>query len=300
MKALAGFNLTQTQLAALKEVGLALFEGRTLQVGKQGIVSVMPCDQRKDEKGYDNGERQRTHGSATRSRKRRQGARRAPASERTIRSGNLSGIYGAALPEVRDAYGTVRTFNDADGMWLAVRARPLGSDGPQATFIIGLPSKVGYGPRSWAFWSGDASPWIGHRHTNYPDGSICAFPPHTVWFDGDSLLQLIDFYSQWSARHIYHSVFDRWPGTQTDIGPWYRLNEFKLGELCSCGSGRDYYRCHRLLDLLEKQSEIEKSFLIQSGGLAVGAQRPPAAVSDFAGNLNGRPPPLSQVHPAYC
>jgi hypothetical protein len=121
-------------------------------------------------------------------------------------------------------------------MWLQVESAVLDGLDRTATFLLAIPFDPGSFPRAWGFWKlPDGPKWIGPRHTNFTDGSICAFVPDSgTWRPGDPLDLLLDLYSVWALRHLYLEQFDRWPGAQYSPHPFYSLVEFKADELCSC------------------------------------------------------------------
>lgn len=107
--------------------------------------------------------------------------------------------------------------------------------------------------RSWAFWVDAVSlpVWIGPRHTNYNDGSICAFErSDSTWTLADGLVPLVDFYTLWAARHLHLEVFGRWPGAQAVHRPYERILEIQPNEKCGCRRAqRTYTKCCRSQDL---------------------------------------------------
>lgn len=69
----------------------------------------------------------------------------------------------------------------------------------EALLLTAYPLDRSTTPRSWAWW--DTGVWIGPRHTNYPDGSICAYePPDGTWGPGRPLVELLDFQVVWIVR----------------------------------------------------------------------------------------------------
>lgn len=97
---------------------------------------------------------------------------------------------------------------------------------------------------AWGWW--DPGVWIGPRHTNFGDGSICSFETsHGTWKAGDPIVTLLDLQSVWIARHLYLRNFGRWPGAQVLHTPYERVQEQRPGERCGCDSGKLYEDCHR-------------------------------------------------------
>jgi hypothetical protein len=125
---------------------------------------------------------------------------------------------------------------DEQGMWLRIESAVLNGLDRTATFLVALPFDAETFPRAWGFWriAGEYR-WIGRRHTNFTDGSVCAFVPTSgAWRPGDSLVQLIDLYSVWALRHLHLEEVGHWPGGQFSPHPFYSLVEFAPNELCGC------------------------------------------------------------------
>lgn len=60
-------------------------------------------------------------------------------------------------------------------MWLLARSSIIPGLARETTFFVTLPYRSGVGPRAWGFWAtAGPSRWIGPRHTNFEDDSICA------------------------------------------------------------------------------------------------------------------------------
>lgn len=153
-------------------------------------------------------------------------------------------------------------------MWLRVESVVLEGLDRSATFLVAVPYSPNCAPRAWGFWNRlDGPSWIGRRHTNFPDGSICAFVPGTgLWQEGGSLVSLIDFYSVWALRQVYLEMFGRWPGRQFSPHPFYSLVEFKSDELCCCDAHDPpltYGECcrpkHLATDLVALKSDFERT-----------------------------------------
>ena len=162
-----------------------------------------------------------------------------------------------------------------------------------AIFLVGISLTKRY-VRSWAFW-GDpiALPsWIGPRHTNFTDGSICAFEPTDgTWLFGDSLVDLLDLYSVWAVRQLHLRVFGTWPGPQAVPHAYERILEFNDNELCGCGSrGKLYKECCQGKDRNLNQLAEGVRFTLWSKGI----RRPPSAVVEFA-RTKARPPLLADI-----
>lgn len=185
-------------------------------------------------------------------------------------------------------------------MWLRVESVIIDGLDQHATFLIGLPYQLGLGARGWAYWTkkGQHS-WMGQRHTNFPDGSICAFAPaEGVWSDGGDLITLLDLYSVWALRQLHFQAFDRWPGPQHTNSLFYRMREFRDGELCSCGFGLRYKDCCKHKDLsafLSDPKRVKADFDQVTNGCQLTDRKPPTKISDyFAGTLD-TPPALADA-----
>jgi hypothetical protein len=177
----------------------------------------------------------------------------------------------------------------------------------EAIFLIALPDTAEVAPRGWAFWEQDGTiEWIGPRHTNFPDGSVCAYHPKldNAWMSGGDLRALLDIFSVWALRHLHLVVFDRWAGRQhampDDAGrsdPYYRLLQFNPGELCSCGSDRRYKECCRPGDLKLPLLSIKAAFERRNLGRSIRDRAPPPEIiaSVTNGAKNG-PPAMLDLH----
>jgi hypothetical protein len=146
--------------------------------------------------------------------------------------------------------------------------------------------------RSWGFWTDRG--WIGPRHTNFPDGSICAFDLRDgTWQLGDPLVQLLDIYSVWALRHLHLSEFNRWPGPQSVPFLYERLWEFKDDELCGCGATEDktYAECCKPGDLRAPAVQEAVNFSLPRFG---GLRAPPRMVTEFQCGL-AEPPATAAI-----
>ena len=308
--------LTESVRVALQEVGAALDDGRLLRVQNQGIVAVDRLSTARPKRLENPYEGKGPSGSATRSRQGsagRQGtagrprsacrSRSAGATPR-ISSARLGEAYQDQLATVENAYPTLRKFPDDDGMWLLARSAILSGLSREATFLVGVPFERGVQPKSWGYWSRSGHhSWIGPRHTNFGDGSICAFSPADgAWSEGGSLTSLLDLYSAWALRQLHLEVNGRWPGRQyalTGSDPrvqaFYRLREFKDSEFCGCGSETARYaECCKPNDMRDRFEELATTFIrLVPGGFS--SRRPPDQVTDFIMGRSGVPR-LSDVH----
>lgn len=280
-----------------------VFDGGVVMPSASDVVSFALGEETDDEQ-------QRPRGPAAGSRKgaaRRKGtpcrSRQAGASAR-ISGRMLRTAYEAQVGSLERVYPTSRVFPDDDGMWLQTQSSVLSGLDYGATFLIALPFAPGFGPRAWGFWNDPGGPlWIGPRHTNFFDGSICAFSPSdNVWTEGGNLTSLVDLYTVWALRHLHLKVTGRWPGRQYSLpppnevlNPYYRLAQCKDDELCGCGSlTARYAECCKPRDLRFDLGRLAQDFVRHMGG-RLGDRKPPLAIADFAtGECTA--PRISEVH----
>lgn len=146
--------------------------------------------------------------------------------------------YEAELNAVQTAYPGTSIWRQDGGFWLLSESVLLPGLGQSAVFLTGIsPQKKAV--KSWGFWRYGCIDhrWIGPRHTNFPDGSVCAFEPRDeTWVFGDPLVDLLDLYSLWALRHLHLNLIGRWPGPQAVSHPYERLMELREDELCGCGT----------------------------------------------------------------
>jgi len=206
----------------------------------------------------------------------------------------------SVVPELRsrlaalvDAYPgtTVRTAPKA--LWVSSRVKPvIGLEGGRLLSLIlseGLDRPV---VRTWAWW--DTGLWIGPRHTNYPDGSVCSFEPADgTWSGDDDLVPLWDLYSVWVARQLHLGLFGFWPGGQVLHTAHERLRDQAPQELCGgCRSFRPYSECHYRADLRVDPLQRVAQFVRRFGAEQ---NRPPKAVTAFAFGSRAEPPTLEEI-----
>lgn len=196
--------------------------------------------------------------------------------------------YEAELDAIRTAYPGAEVWRQEGGFWLYVESFILPGLGRKAVFLVGVATDK-RAVRSWAFWGGcvPGYSWVGPRHTNFPDGSICAFEPRDrTWAFGDSLVQLLDLYSVWALRHVHDEVFGRWPGPQAVAQPYERLLELRNDELCGCGSTVHYAECCKPADLKRNRVADAVRFYIFSQRAL---RRPPTALLKFLSDRHRQP-----------
>lgn len=274
-------DLSPEQLAHLRAIGNALFKGVPLRVSQDGLV--YPKPQLSSEKDEDYGQSEGTHGSSAGPREGRQGAPGRP------RYPDHSDLLRWCVSEdqqcrrLKEAYSGTKWWPDRQGTWLVVRSYPIGRCGPQALILILVPP---IGPVSaWAFWyvPGNAI-WIGPRHTNLGDASVCAFPPEENHLEcAFPLTRYVDLLSEWCARHLYYAVHEKWPGPQEGRWRYYRRMETRPGECCPrCGGLSFYEDCCKILDEAEASPEDRLGFQRATGVQDVALQHPPPRVISLA------------------
>jgi hypothetical protein len=198
------------------------------------------------------------------------------------------------LDAVHRAYPGSAARHEDDGLWLLTESALLQGVRQAALFLTGI-SYARAGVRSWGFWKDviTSAAWIGPRHTNFPDGSICAFfPDDKTWVPGDPLVELLDLYSLWALRHLHLRTVGRWPGAQAPCHPYERLLEFGEHEYCSCGSDLRYGQCCRAADLTRNRIADAVNFNLLTHGYD---RRPPDTVVAFISGQQSRPPRLSDI-----
>lgn len=218
----------------------------------------------------------------------------------------LTGNYAAQLEDVQRAYPDASVLPDENGIWLLARSRLLSGLAGEAIFLVALPGIPDVEPRGWAFWDQAGQlDWIGPRHTNMGDGSICAYHPEfdKAWAPGGDLRTLLDLYSVWALRHLHLAVFGRWAGRQYAMpdqagrcDPYYRLVQFEPDELCSCGLDMKYGNCCRPRDLQLPLLAIRRAFEIRNCGQNILDREPPQGIIDAVTKAPIAPPAIVSIH----
>lgn len=266
-------------MSVLQTIGEELDQGKSPRVGDSGIVmsSEAPALSTftNEDQNYDNSRPRRseaesgegpTRGQGT---SRGQGATRRQGSTNTaasVVSSDVSAKYEAELDLVQAAYPGTQIWRQDCGFWLRTEALLLTGLQQKAVFLTGIsPQKNAV--KSWAFWSYGCIgyQWIGPRHTNFPDGSVCAFEPlDGTWVMGEPLVALFDLYSLWALRHLYLQQFGRWPGPQALAHPYERIMELREDELCGCGTyHKRYGECCSQKDQSLNKISVAVNFLAQ-------------------------------------
>lgn len=183
-------------------------------------------------------------------------SRSRPASNTTqIICSDIKQKYLSEMEAVKVAYPRTQVWTEDNGIWLLTNSALLEGSNLSATLLVCLPNDLTKLPKAWAFWNGLI--WIGERHTNFPDGSICAFEPgDETWLMGQSLIKLLDLYTLWACRHYYLKEFGRWPGYQVAHNAYERFSEFKDDEFCGCNNfDKKYKDCCKPKDSVAKHLE---------------------------------------------
>lgn len=282
------FNSLNT-MALLRDVGQQLDRDVFPVVKNGGLVVPNPSPAKHEPSLMEKGnERKTQRRSETRTRSRTETRQRqARRSWKTctipsVVSGFIKNSYEEQLDAVTEAYPNCEIWRQPECLWLLVESSVLPGCWHKAAFVTGLSYVYPFVVRSWGFWISGVSlkpVWIGPRHTNFPDGSICAFEPrdHT-WCAGQSIVTLLDLYSLWAFRHRHLELLGRWPGRQSVWHSYERLQELKGDEFCGCQkSDRLYKDCCRGADLARDRVADAINFRNWMGR----DRRPPKVILDF-------------------
>lgn len=245
-----------------------------------------------------NDEKSRQRRSQTRSRQRPSGWQGAPDRSWTPYQPapnvctDIQATYESELTALSDAYPKTLVWHQKEGLWLLTESNLLTGAWQRATFITAIPFAQTLSARSWGFWT-DSMRWIGPRHTNFPDGSICAFEPaDKTWSIGDPIVGLLDLYTLWALRHLYLQVFGRWPGYQVVHHPYERFLELRKDEFCGCDkSDRLYGNCCLNTDMDRNHMADAVHFYMHTSG---GLRQPPDTVVRFMRNRD-EPPDINKL-----
>jgi hypothetical protein len=206
---------------------------------------------------------------------------------------DVRSLYQNELAKIHAAYPGTCVWSSEDGIWLLTESSVVAGLKQAAVFLTAVNCSRA-AVRSWGFWR--TSPisvcWIGPRHTNFPDGSVCAFDRDDLtWVYGEPLVDLLDLYTVWALRHLHLNLFRRWPGPQSVPQPYERLSELGADELCGCDSGKRYGTCCLPLDVGRQVLPDAVSFTLRCLG---GVREPPARLAQVALYV-AEPPPLSSL-----
>lgn len=287
-------------MQVLREIGQQLDSNIFPLVKNGGLVAPNPeqTDHSTSVKEKQN-EKQRQRRSKTRSRagsERGQGkaSRSRQASTATSvlgRYSNAKQVYEQQFEAIRIAYPSIKIWQQTLGLWLITESSVLPGEWHKASFVTGLSYVYPFTVRSWGFWISGVTlkpVWIGPRHTNFPDGSICAFErSDETWCEGQSIVTLLDLYTLWALRHRHLEAFGRWPGRQAVHHPYERILELKPDEFCGCDKSEKLYAdCCRSKDLSLDRVAVALDFRQRMGG---GERIPPKAIVDFVCNRENPP-----------
>lgn len=266
---------------SLREIGQALDHGQFPGVKSGGVV--VPIDLERSplvmgmEKRSDRSKRTRRQTSRGRA-SRTTGGSAAPSATAPFIGANLRAKYARDVEDVAQAYPGARVWWRPDGIWLLTTSAIIDGAGCRASFVTAAPFDCTVRVRSWGFWY--PTIWIGPRHTNFPDGSVCSFEPDDgTWMPGDPLVDLLDINTLWALRHLHLRTFGRWPGRQSVRDPYERTIEIQSDELCGCDAATKIYgECCRRADLARNRIADAVHFNCTR---AWGERRPPEFVVDF-------------------
>jgi hypothetical protein len=214
---------------------------------------------------------------------------RAPCKTKQAACADFADEYLAQVGEVKAAYPQTRIWEQDGGLLLLSKSQILSSRKECAAFVVAIPYSKSSPVKGWGYWIDDLikPSWIGPRHTNCPDGTICAFKPSDgTWSAGGSIRDLLDKYTLWALCHLYLKVYGRWPGFQ--YGDYYfeRLLEFRSDEYCGCNNfSTSYGDCCQKNDIAFGRLTVELRYILS--GLS--SRKPPESVSKFI--LNRKNPP---------
>lgn len=274
--------MNQNAAVNLKQIGCQLDLMVFPRVKNGGVVTPSELAVSFDmgeEKHYEHERR-----SATQSRKRPtggQGSPRgawAPRQAAPLVGASLQAHYEDELDAIYRAYPGTKVWLQKDGFWLLAESSLTPGLRQAAIFLVGISYQNSIA-KAWGFWKDPLTTlkWIGPRHTNFPDGSICAFhPTDGTWIVGDPLVELLDLYSVWAVRQLYLEEFGRWPGPQAVLHPYERMLELRADEYCGCGRyDKLYGECCRDADLKKNRIAQAVNFLVCFAG---GLREPPEEI----------------------
>lgn len=253
-------KLSEANLNHLGNLGQAIHAGIQPLVFDRGFVRLV--EQRESEV-ISNAATSTRNGSASRQGQGRRAWARTRSTRKAepFRSRAVEEAHGAGFRLLAHHYEALG-FEDENGLWVAVKSKPLGPQGPQANFIVAAPNNREITLRAWAFERlGPNAALFPLKHTNFPDASICAFTNASkAWLPEDGLLPLVDHYSLWAVKSWHRKYLGWWPGSQVGVCALYRRNEFVGEEKCGCESGKRYSACHQGRDLLITEEVAQQEF----------------------------------------
>lgn len=208
---------------------------------------------------------------------------------------DLKTRYESQLDAVLEAYPKTLVWQQPEGLLLLAESALLPGLDQSAQFLVAVPYSSPWLVKGWGFWG--VSPigveWIGPRHTNFPDGSICAFEySDGTWTIGGSLVQLLDIYSVWALRHLHLKQRGRWPGYQAIHFAYERVLELRADEYCGCAhSERLYGECCQPNDKNRNLVADAVNFILQCHH---GHRQPPQRVTDLV-LTHANPPHITDL-----
>jgi len=273
----------------LQEIGLQLDRNQFPRVYNCGIVKpsdtvIAPLTLGEDIKHVSSKQRRpKTKSRERTTRQQRETYRsRPPGGASPATCSSLRSHYETELSSVQGAYPGTKIWYQEEGMWLLTESAVLAELGKKATFLCALPYSPNLFPRSWGFWNNVISyEWIGPRHTNFPDGSICAFDfKDNTWNIGDKIVKLLDLYTLWALRHEHLKVLGRWPGYQSAPYAYERMEELRDDEYCGCNNSEKLYRdCCKTKDLSKHKIAHALEFIRFTRGHLI--RKPPPQILHF-------------------
>lgn len=294
-------NASGRGLADLRRIGEDLDRDRYPDIWDGGLVSpggfaVSPFPPGELKDAADETRREPERGSATGSWQRAagwQGAAGGSGAKTTsapsVLGNGLDERYEQQISEVELAYPGLWVLRQPGGLWLSHSARLVPGISTWARFVTAVPYD-GSLPKSWAFWNNGQ--WIGPRHTNFPDGSICAYDvADLTWRAGGPLVDLLDLFTLWSTRHLHLRHLGRWPGRQVAHHVCERLTEVNNSELCGCGSSKRYEQCCKTRDSSIDLVAAAVSFACNF----TSRRQPPREVFDLFTGRTAMPPQIESL-----
>ena len=287
-------SLNAHQRDRILELGAWRDQGHRFAVGLHGEVHKHEEHAKDNDNG--SGQWQEAAASASSGPSSTSGPPAAPGSEpgSAERRKSIIEDYKAHLSEVR-RYFHVTLVETEEGIWLIVPMWPIGKPGPRFTVALYLPPTIDVTPTAFGFRSsGQLARAIGKRHTNSPEGSICAWSDGDIeWAPGDSPFLLLRLYAEWLLCQLFYQSEGYWPGSQSGMvgaEAVYRWNEFDPREWCDCGSQKRYGNCHQFSD-----AAIIASLKARGKSVAPPLREIPPSVLTFARSDWRKVPPASDL-----
>lgn len=264
--------MDSTTVIRLRKIGQQLDEGIFPNVFNDGIVALndsaaSTATVGAEKKNEPTRQKRSSTGSwqGTARWQRQAGRSRSPGNSAPVVSPVLREEYRRQLDGIMAAYPRTAVWRHEEGLWLSVESAIIAGFNRRATFIVALPYFENAIPKAWGFWTTHISwDWIGPRHTNFPDGSICAFEPRDAsWVTGGDIVSLLDLYTLWALRHLHLNFVGHWPGRQSVTHAYERLVELKDEEFCGCDSGQlRYADCCKQADMAADRNALASDFLV--------------------------------------